>query len=83
MMRLSVSSCQQPEVTPVIPFKNKIQYYKLKQSFLIIPTFICCDRAQIRFFATFYINSLTLSTIFDIRIDGPLCRFTLPVSRDI
>jgi hypothetical protein len=24
-----------PEVTPVVPFKNKIQYYQLKQSFLI------------------------------------------------
>jgi hypothetical protein len=28
---------QQPEVTPVVPFKNKIQYYQLKQSFLITP----------------------------------------------
>jgi hypothetical protein len=30
MMRLSMSSRQQPEVTPVVPFKNKIQYYQLK-----------------------------------------------------
>jgi hypothetical protein len=35
MMRLSVSRCQQPEVTPVVPFKNKIQYYQLKQPCLI------------------------------------------------
>jgi hypothetical protein len=35
MMRLSVSSHQQPEVTRVVPFKNKIQYYQLKQAFLI------------------------------------------------
>jgi hypothetical protein len=26
MMRLSVSSRQQAEVTPLVPFKNKIQY---------------------------------------------------------
>jgi hypothetical protein len=25
------------EVTPVVPFKNKIQHYQLKQSFLITP----------------------------------------------
>jgi hypothetical protein len=36
-MRLSVWSRQQPEVTPVVPFKNKIQHYQLKQSFLITP----------------------------------------------
>jgi hypothetical protein len=36
MMRPSVASRKQPEVTPVVPFKNKIQYYQLKQSFLII-----------------------------------------------
>jgi hypothetical protein len=36
-MRLSVWSCQQPEVTPVVPFKHKIQHYQLKQSFLNTP----------------------------------------------
>jgi hypothetical protein len=35
MMRLSVTSCQQSEVTPVVPFQNKIQYYQLKQSVLL------------------------------------------------
>jgi hypothetical protein len=35
MMRLSMSRRQQPKVTPVVPFKNKIRYYQLKQSFLI------------------------------------------------
>jgi hypothetical protein len=30
-------SRQQAQVTPVVPFKNKIQYYQLKQSFLITP----------------------------------------------
>jgi hypothetical protein len=39
-MRLSVWSRQQPEVTPVVPFKNKIQHYQLKQSFLITPYFV-------------------------------------------
>ncbi|CAH1368068.1 unnamed protein product, partial [Tenebrio molitor] len=29
----------QPEVTPVVPFKNKIQHYQLKQSFLITPIY--------------------------------------------
>jgi hypothetical protein len=36
-MRLSVSSRQKPEVTPGVPFKNKIQHYQLKQSVLITP----------------------------------------------
>jgi hypothetical protein len=31
---VSVSSRQQPEVTPFVPFKNKIQYYQPKQPFL-------------------------------------------------
>jgi hypothetical protein len=35
MMRPPVSSRQQPEVTPVVPFKNKVQYYQRKHSFLI------------------------------------------------
>jgi hypothetical protein len=34
MVLVSVSSCQQP-LTSVVPFKNKMQYYQLKQSFLI------------------------------------------------
>jgi hypothetical protein len=37
MMRLSMSSCQQPEVTPVVPFKNKIQYYVPTQTVLDHP----------------------------------------------
>jgi hypothetical protein len=35
MIELLAPSRQQPEVTPVVPFKNKIQCYQLKQSFLI------------------------------------------------
>jgi hypothetical protein len=35
MMRLSGLIRQQPELTPVVPFKNKIHCYQLKQSFLI------------------------------------------------
>jgi hypothetical protein len=36
---LTSTSRQQSEVTPVVPFKNKIQYYQLKQPFLITPYF--------------------------------------------
>jgi hypothetical protein len=32
----SVSSHQQPEVPPVVPFKNKIQYYQPKQSLITL-----------------------------------------------
>jgi hypothetical protein len=29
------SSCHQPEVTPVVPFKNKIQYYLFEHSIYV------------------------------------------------
>jgi hypothetical protein len=31
---------QLPEVTPVVPFANKIQYYQLKHSFVITLYFL-------------------------------------------
>jgi hypothetical protein len=35
--------CQQPEVTPVAPIENKIQYYQLKTVLLDILFLITCN----------------------------------------
>jgi hypothetical protein len=48
MMRLSLSSAnhQQPEVTPVVPLKNKIQYYQLKQSLFFFFVFFLLGKIK-------------------------------------
>jgi hypothetical protein len=65
MIRLSVSSRHQPEVTPVVPFKNKIQYYQLKQSFLITYILEVC--------ITFTVATPVKGIAYVIRMHVPTC----------